>query len=674
MKLKSTIIFFLCTSAAVTAQNLKTSKVQSSGFEMVKKETRGFKKYDLRDLNKPKMVNSPFGHNGTAGNSASGSARSASNIEPFAEIDIPRWGVINKVEGGGEILFSSERTGTSYTVKTYNDNIEIVDNFTIQVPANANQIDVLNHYSSGFFNNNAAREFMIFVQHFDPEKPGPEGMIWEVWVVDSAGQILKKLDGTGAETKIDADGKKKLFSYLVDNNALTLNAFDIDTWKIENTYVVDAKLTNFFMGSPLNFLTVDGQEYIALAHYKHLFMDNDTFEVFPDNNLIVKLLDHNLQEVKKMSLDIETRYPDAGPYVIPMADFGTFYRDQTYDLSRHIFNNDDKLEVVYGVYYYDMIGDTEWSTYRVANEDGQMIHELNEYLLDTYQEMNSIEGHDNQLAFLMGEDGMATNLAFFNIESWKFDLNLNADHNGDRLSSSFNRVPQGSDFNYVIGLGEPDEENGNIYGVVNHYDRTGKSTHRQRFLLPENTVLFQPILTPYALLPNLFANDNAFYYNYVYKQMGSDGKVFNNLVISKDTEEHLVEFRGDTNLGNIIGSTFLTDGNSVFNKMTVQYESGYDQMLTQFYKLPFETDLNVQNPSTSDFSVYPNPTAEVLNFETAVPVTAIKVYGLAGNLVLNQIIAPYQKSIHVSRLSAGVYVAVVSLQDGSARQIKFIKK
>lgn len=674
MKFKSTFILFLCTYAAFTAQNFKTSKVQPAGFELAKKETRGFKKYDLRDLNKPKMVSSPFGNNGTAGSSASGSARSASNVAPFAQIDIPRWGVINKVENGGEILFSSERAGTSYTVKTYNDNIEIVDNFTIQVPANANQIDVINHYSSGFFNNNTDREFMIFVQHFDPATPGPEGMIWEVWVVDSSGQILKKLDGTGAEAKTDADGNKKLFSYLLDDNTLTVNAFNVDTWEVQNTYVVDAKLITFFVGSPLNFLTVDGTDYIALAHYKHLFMDNDTFEVFPDNNLIVKLLDYNLQEVKKMSFDIQTRYPDAGPYVIPMADFGTFYRDQTYDVSRHIFNNDDKLEVAYGIYYYDMIGDTEWTTYRVADEDGQMIHELNEYIIDTNREMNSIEGQDNQLAFLMGEDGMATNLAFFNIESWGFDLNLNAVHNGDRLSNSFNRIPQGNDFNYVIGLGEPDEENGNIYGVVNHYDRTGISTHRQKFLLPENTVLFQPILTRYSLLPNLFANDNKLYYSYVYKEMAGNGKVNNNLVISSDTENHLVEFRGDTSLGNVIGSTFLTDGNGVFNKMTVQYETGYDQMLTQFYRLPFETNLNVQNPSASAFSVYPNPAADVLNFGTAVPVTAVKVYGFAGNLVHNQTVAPYQKSINVSRLSAGVYIAVVSLKDGSSKQINFIKK
>jgi len=109
----------------------------------------------------------------------------------------------------------------------------------------------------------------------------------------------------------------------------------VATWEIQNTYLLDADLINYFMGSPFSFLKVDGQEYIALVHYKHLFMDNYTLEVFPDNKLMVKLLDFNLQEVKTMALNIETRYPDAGQYVIPMAEFGLFYRDPRFrDRSR----------------------------------------------------------------------------------------------------------------------------------------------------------------------------------------------------------------------------------------------------------------------------------------------------------------------------------------------------
>ncbi len=102
--------------------------------------------------------------------------------------------------------------GNSYTVKTYSDDIEVVDNFTIQVPASANQVEVMNHYSTGLFSTDADREFLIFLHYFEGVNPGPDDQVWEVWVVNSKGDILKKLDGYAAETKTDVEGNKKLFT------------------------------------------------------------------------------------------------------------------------------------------------------------------------------------------------------------------------------------------------------------------------------------------------------------------------------------------------------------------------------------------------------------------------------------------------------------------------------
>lgn len=673
MKLKLTLASLLCISAFAFAQSPQ-SPIEGYTIEIPQKENRAFTKYDLRDYNRPQVVSNPFESNLEAGGAANTAERTTLEIEPFAQLDVLRWGVINKMENGGEILFSSERIGDDYTVKTYNDEIEVVADFTIQVPTSANQVEVMNHHSTGFFNTDANSEFLIFLHYFEGIDPGPEDQVWEVWVVNSNGEILQQLDGYAAETKIDEAGNAKVFTYFADDSDVTINSIDASTWEIENTYTFDADLINFFMGSPFNFITVDGEEYIALAHYKHLFMDNMTLEVFPDNNLVIKLLDFNLQEVKTMHLDIETRYPNAGQFVIPMAEFGVFYRDQTYDISSDIFNPDSKLEVVYGIYYYDMIADNEWSTYMVANEDGEMIHELNEYIIDNFQEMESIDGQDNQLAFLMGADGMATNLAFFNIESWTFELNLEAIHQNDQLSSSFNRIQSGDSYNYLIGLGEPDEENGNIYGVVNEYDRTGNTINRHRFLVPEDVVLFQPILTRWALTPNLYVNDNELYITYIYKQMATNGSIYNNLVVSKDTEEQLVEFRGDTGIGNIIGSTFLTDGNGTLNKMTIQYETGSNEMRTDFYRLPLETVLSVESPTAAQFALYPNPTSSFVNIKSNVSTRSIQIYSITGNLIIDETLGTTEESIDVSALSTGLYIAKIILENGYSQQVKFLKK
>ncbi|MGO3182662.1 MAG: T9SS type A sorting domain-containing protein [Aequorivita sp.] len=675
MKLKLLLVSLLFSFAAAVSQSTETPTQDENTIKITNKSSRAFKQFDLKSLNRPKSIGSPFESNNGAAASGNTAGRVMDEIESFAQIDIARWGVIKNIETDGEILFSSERIGNDFNIKSYDDDIEVVESFSIEVPESANQVEMMNHYSSNFFSNDGYAEFMVYVHYFQGDNPGPDDQIWEVWVVNSNGEILEKLTGFAAEAKIDAAGNHKLFTYFDDDTTVSINSIDVSTWETVDTYTFDSELLIFFSGSPLNYITVDGEEYIALAHYKHLFMDNMTFEVFPDNNLMIKLLDYNLEEVKTMALDIDTRYPDAGEFVIPMADFGSFYRDQSYDISSDIFNTDSKLEVTYGIYYYDMINDTEWSTYMVANEDGEMIHELNEYIIDSFKEMNSIEGQDNQLGFLMGENGEATNLAFFNIESWEFEYNFEAIHNDDRLSSDFNRIPKDDSYHFVIGLGEPDEENGNIYGVVNEYERDGSLYNRQRFLLPDDVILFQPILTRYALIPNLFVDDNELYYMYLYKEMEPTGSVFNNLVISKDTEDYLVEFRGDTGIGNIIGSTFLTDGNGNFNKMTIQYETGNDQLLTDFYRLPLETVLGVETPTeTTQFALYPNPTSDFVNIKASIATKSIEVYSLAGNLLINKTLGATDESIDVSALATGLYIAKVTMENGTSQQVKFIKK
>lgn len=674
MKLKLFLVAFLFSFAAAVSQSPEATDQDGNTIKMTNKTSRAFKQYDMKTFNRPKSISSPFeSSNGTVV-SGTTAGRIMEDIEPFAQIDISRWGVISNIETGGEVIFSSERIGNDFNVKTYNEDIEISKSFSIEVPESANQVEVLSHYSTNFFSNDGYGEFLVYLHYFEGEDPGPEDQVWEIWAVNSNGDILEKMNGFAAEAKVDAAGNHKIFTYFDDDTTVTIDSFDVSTWDIVDTYTFDSELVYFFMGSPFDFITIDGVEYIALAHYKHLFMDNMTFEVFPDNNLMIKLIDFNLEVVKTMALDIDSRYPNAGEFVIPMADFGTFYRDSTYDISSDIFNPDSKLEVVYGISYYDMINDNEWNTYMVANEDGDMIHELNEYIIDSFREMNSIDGQDNQLGFLMGENGEATNLAFFNIESWDFEINFEAIHNDDRLSSDFNRIPKDDSYHYVIGLGEPDEENGNIYGVVNEYKRDGSLFKRQRFLLPQDVVLFQPVLTRYALIPNLFVDDDQLYYMYVYKEMSSNGSVFNNVVISKDTEDYLVEFRGDTGVGNIIGSTFLTDGNGTFNKMTIQYEVGNGEMLTDFYRLPMETILGIETPMSTEFALYPNPTSDFVNIKANIATKTIQVYSIAGNLLINKALGGTQESLDVSSLATGLYIAKVTMENGTSQQMKFIKK
>ncbi|MGO1728732.1 MAG: T9SS type A sorting domain-containing protein, partial [Flavobacteriaceae bacterium] len=181
-------------------------------------------------------------------------------------------------------------------------------------------------------------------------------------------------------------------------------------------------------------------------------------------------------------------------------------------------------------------------------------------------------------------------------------------------------------------------------------------------------------LTPYALIPNLFTEENDdLHYMYLYKEQSSDGPIFNNLVFSKGLDDILVEFRGDTSAGNIVGSTFLTDGNGTFDKMTIQYESPNDALITDFYRLPFTTTLGTEDLENIQFAFYPNPTDGQVKIDASEPVKFIQVFNINGQSVYNHAMGSTQM-LDLSALASGIYFAHITFDNGTNQKIKFIKK
>lgn len=600
-------------------------------------------------------------------------------ISPFARIDVQYWGVLNHIENNNNIYFSSEIEGTNFNVKTYDEFFNVEDDFTITVPESANYVALINHYSTDYFNSEGTREYMIYVHHFDPEIMGPEGQIWEVWIVTSDGEILGTLEGNAAYAKYDSNNEKVLYSFKMDyNEDITIFAYDPIDFEIIDTYSIDADLVTFYMGMPFSFINIDEQEYLMVSHYESLFMDNMTLEVFPDNHLIVKLLDYDFQEVKTMSFDIQSRF-DTGPFVIPMANFGTFFTnsDKDFNISKDIFNSDNNLEVLYGINYYDMIQDADWSTFLVADENGEMIHELNEYIVGVNSDMLSIEGEDTQIAFLYGEDApVATKLGFFDVESWEMVSSFDAFYQGDQISDNFNRIPFEDTYHYLVGIGSPDVVNGDYFGVINEYTIAGDLHMRHQLYVPNDVELFQPILTSQVLTPNLFTEENDdLHFLYVYLQNDGTGSMVNNLVVARDAENILVEFRGDGVNGNITNAGITMNGdNSSVDNFYVQYEAVGSFQSVDFYKLPFGETLGVDDFENVSFAIYPNPSSGVINVESNVIANDIKIYSMTGKLLHSQSLNEMRSTVNISSLARGIYIAHISLSNGSTQKAKLIKK
>lgn len=678
LRLSLSILLASCISVFSFAQSNVNAGKSNLSSDIVTKLKE--KQFDMATANQPKTLD--FSINNLEENSLyKNSTRNAedSDISPFKRLEVQNWGAITNIEDNTYVYFSTEINATNFNIKTYDDEFNVEEDFSITVPSSANQVQLMDHYSTNYFNNDNTKEFMVYVHYFDPNISGPKGQIWEVWIVDSDGNVLNELTGNAAFAKYDNNNNKVLYTYGadLDYNA-TITAYDGGTLQVIDTYPIDADLINFYMGAPFDFATIDGQEYLVVSHYEFLFMDNMTLEIFPDNHLIVKLLNYDFDEVKSMSFDIQSRFGE-DEFVSPMAEFGTFSSnaDKNFNISKDIFNPDNKLEVVYGIYYYDMIQDVEWSTFIVANEDGDVIHELNEYIVGIDYDIANIDGEDTQIAFLYGEnEPEATTLGFFDIESWNMVSTFDAVHQGDQLSDKFNRIPFESTYHYLIGIGSPDEINGDYFGVINEYKIDGTLVKRNQLYLPSGVQLFEPIMATTVLKDNLFTTENDDrYFLYTYKESAADGRVLTNLTIASDAENILAEFRGDGPDGNIVGAGITVDPSGVnVENMYTLYESTNDKLFVDLYKLPFDTTLGVDDFENTSFSIYPNPSNGIINVETSVLAKDIQIYSITGKLLHSQKLNEMSSTVNISSLARGIYIAHINLENGSTKKAKLIKQ
>lgn len=83
--------------------------------------------------------------------------------------------------------------------------------------------------------------------------------------------------------------------------------------------------------------------------------------------------------------------------------------------------------------------------------------------------------------------------------------------------------------------------------------------------------------------------------------------------------------------------------------------------------------LNVSDLSASDFSYFPNPAKDVVNFQSKKDVKSVEAFNLAGQKVLsNSKLNNSQVNIH--SLTPGTYVFKVTLEGGQIETFKIIKK
>ena len=83
--------------------------------------------------------------------------------------------------------------------------------------------------------------------------------------------------------------------------------------------------------------------------------------------------------------------------------------------------------------------------------------------------------------------------------------------------------------------------------------------------------------------------------------------------------------------------------------------------------------LSTDENSISGFKMFPNPAQEVLNVNAAGNIEAVKIFNLAGQVVMEQEIGTNASQLDVARLQTGAYLMQVTA-DGQTGTYKFVKQ
>lgn len=115
--------------------------------------------------------------------------------------------------------------------------------------------------------------------------------------------------------------------------------------------------------------------------------------------------------------------------------------------------------------------------------------------------------------------------------------------------------------------------------------------------------------------------------------------------------------------------TGLTPGSTIFIRV---YEYSND-VQTAFAISAYDASLSTGSFDNANFSYYPNPVTDVLEFSYSKTVTEVAVFNLLGQQLLTSKVNAAQGQVNLSTLAAGTYILKVSSENGSTA-IKVVKK
>lgn len=486
------------------------------------------------------------------------SANPVDDLTVDAELVVADWGTLRGAgtDDAKELVFSVEYSYSSVpngmryylngaTFTFYNDSLKPIHTFDVKTSDTTQEIAIMGQYSSRFFNTDKKKEFAIRAHSFSGRLgSGPASCRDTIIIINEDGDVLKKI---GSSSGLNLYSVKNGFS--TENRVTVIEAYysDLsdtmrcrvykarDLVKEEPTPVhvfkIPDNLSAYCEGPLCTLETIDGEEYYVTTLYQKPFIangDQSNPEVEMNNKFEITLYNAvDFTVAKKIQLPL-IGIEDNNFSMSSMGYFGK------YMISKHLFNTDDKYEIVYAMSRYESSCDCEKLHFYLMDEDGNILNEMISGV-GYVQKLQDIPGKGDEFALLMGGGDAVEAIKMYSMPEMRENVNFNAIHENELLSVNFERVPNvNGDYEYVFGLGRGESADNTVYGGIAHYDRTGKMVKRVRVNLGPAAALFTPVISSMTMNPYFFIPDNKQEYLYFYKVSNSSGAISNGFGIANE--------------------------------------------------------------------------------------------------------------------------------------------
>ena len=486
----------------------------------------------------------------------------------------------------------------------YSSNLTEDISFTIRTDTMlTNDVRVLPEYSRYMFNSNANREFMVMIHYFYPQV-GPNYQHWKHLVINEQGAAINSFENTdfialyhngqsGSTRKVitsQYDGY--IDRPLTNEDTSTFKVFSIGSVTGSSCVIseqaehrIGTKNLVAFQAPIFDIKTIGNNTYYYFPHYQEPFLVGTPMQgqSTPDNKGMVKLYNISNSALYK---EIELPMPNWSNMM--QIELGTGF--SAYDMTRGIFGDGEKLDVMYGLKEYRASCDCYENIWMVVNEDGEVLKTMDRKIYDAgVQKMADVAGETDMYAlYEPAAQGGVSAVSMFDIRNWQIKTTFQAIHNGEKLTLIFNRIPYQGSFAYLFTMDEVVSGNGTRYQPINYYNIKGEKIKTLNFDMGPQGIFFNPIFSNNTLNPYLFnASDALEFVGFARTYTSpSQSAVYSSIYVY--SEEGKLLYKADDNAGGygkLAGpqGIWSTNGGKTFDYFRLTYSDG----TSYFYQLPF---------------------------------------------------------------------------------------